>query len=343
MNQNRKIKKSSIELLFLNKQFNRIIFIALLFIFTACLIFSIYINYQSVVQLDGIPIINWLKNYYWILLHHLSQPFSLATSWLYIGVPLILFVTWLKPAIKQQKIFDKAIAGDFLWMFIHTLTTLGLIYLFFSAVEGYLAPKFNIADFKIMTGAHPALQILMGYLLIELLGWFNHLLRHKIPVLWLFHEVHHSQKNMNPFSLFRVHPVDYLVAEVIILIPAMFFENTLGIILTYLIIARFQDALSHSNIKSNLGPLRYIFVTPQSHRVHHSVETEFFDLNYGVTLCIWDRLFGTHSHTDHAYPETGIKDPDFPLETKYGVFSLPFALFSQLFYPFKKAIKTYWG
>ena len=97
------------------------------------------------------------------------------------------------------------------------------------------------------------------------------------------------------------------------------------------------------NIKSNFGPLRYIFVTPQSHRVHHSIEPEFFDLNYGVTLCVWDRLFGTHSHTDHAYPETGIKDPSFPLETKYKASSMPIVLLRQLFYPFEKAIKKYWS
>jgi len=334
-------KYSRVMQLFSNKWFNRIVFIFIMFIFSACLAYSSYIKYQSVILLEGVTVVNWMKSYYWILLHHFSQPFNANTSWLYIGVPLILFVTWLKPAIKRQKIFDKALACDFLWMFIHTLATLGMIYLFILTLERYVVPKFNIFDIHILEGAHPILEILVGYLLIELLGWFNHLLRHKIPVLWLFHEVHHAQKNMNPFSLFRVHPVDYLMAEVIIFLPAMFFENTLGIILTYLIIARFQDALSHSNIKWNFGPLRYIFVTPQSHRVHHSIEPEFFDLNYGVTLCVWDRLFGTHSHTDNAYPETGINDPNFPLETKYKAVTMPMVLLRQLYYPFKKAIVKY--
>ncbi|MFT6903294.1 MAG: sterol desaturase/sphingolipid hydroxylase (fatty acid hydroxylase superfamily) [Colwellia sp.] len=325
------------------KAFNRSVFILIILLSITSLIYSFYVNYLNVIHLDGSTFINGIKNYYWIMLRHFSQPLSVSSSWFYIGIPLILFVTWLKPAIVRQKVFDRATLCDILWVLIHTLFTVLLIYISISALEGYVAPMFNVANFSLLEGVHPVFEIMVGYLLIEFLGWFNHLLRHKIPILWLFHEVHHSQKNMNPFSLFRVHPVDYLMAEVIIFFPAMFFENTLGIILTYLIIARFQDALSHSNIKSNFGPLRYIFVTPQSHRVHHSVETEFFDLNYGVTLCIWDRLFLTHSHTDHAYPETGIKDPGFPLESKNGVLSIPFALLSQLFYPFKKAVKIYWN
>jgi len=336
-------KYSRVMQLFSNKNFNRIIFISIFLIFVTCLIYSSYVNYQTIIHLNGMSVINWLKSYYWILLHHFSQPLNANTSWLYIGVPVILFFSWLKPAIKEQKIFSKAIACDFLWMFIHTLATLGMIYIFIQALESYLVPIFNVSNIHILEGVHPILEVLVGYLLIELLGWFNHLLRHKIPVLWLFHEVHHAQRGMNPFSLFRVHPVDYLIAEVIIFLPAMFFENTLGIILTYLVIARFQDALSHSNIKWNFGPLRFIFVTPQSHRVHHSMEPEFFDLNYGVTLCVWDRLFGTHSHTDHAYPDTGINDPNFPLENNYKAVSMPIVLLRQFIYPFQKAIKRYWS
>lgn len=307
-----------------------------------CLVHSAYTNYQRVQPLDGLAIINWFKNYYWILLRHFSHPFSLASSWLYVGIPLILLLTWLKPAIKRQKLFDKAIACDFVWMFIHALATAGLIYISVNALEDLVAPQFKISNFSLVANAPPIFEIIIGYLLVELFGWFNHLLRHKIPVLWLFHEVHHSQNNMNPFSLFRVHPVDYLVSEVIIFLPVIFFENTLGIVVSYLVVARFQDALSHSNIKSNFGPLRFIFVTPQSHRVHHSVEPEFFDLNYGVTLCIWDRIFGTHSHSDHCYPETGIKDQAFPLESRAKLSSLPAVIFAQLYYPFKKAIKHYW-
>ena len=93
---------------------------------------------------------------------------------------------------------------------------------------------------------------------------------------------------------------------------------------------------------TNLGPLRYIFVTPQSHRVHHSSEEEFFDMNYGVTLCIWDRLFGTHSHTDFAYPKTGIPDSDFPEEKGHKWYRAPLIVVQQLYYPFVKAIKLYW-
>jgi sterol desaturase/sphingolipid hydroxylase (fatty acid hydroxylase superfamily) len=335
------IKKSLINLCN-RRSFNQACFVFVLSVSLICLVFSVVVNYQFVAKFEGMQIVNWLKSYYWTLLRHFSHPPNIGNSWLYIGVPLILFATWLKPAIKRQKLLDRAILCDVLWMVIHALFTLTMIYVFIQALNGVLAPIFNVANLKVFTGMPILVEVMIGYMLIELLGWFNHFLRHKIPVLWMFHEVHHSQKNMNPFSLFRIHPVDYMFAEVIIFLPAMFFENTLGIVISYLAVARFQDALSHSNIKTNYGFLRYIFVTPQSHRVHHSVEKEFFDLNYGVTLCIWDRLFGTHSHSDFVYPETGIKDPDFPLETKTKWYFCIGAIIHQLIYPFKKAINTYW-
>ena len=90
----------------------------------------------------------------------------------------------------------------------------------------------------------------------------------------------------------------------------------------------------HANVRLNLGPLRYILVTPQSHRVHHSREPEHRDKNFGFIFCIWDRIFGTQVTDAEVYPETGIEDVNFPHETKGGVCSIPTVMAAQLIYPF---------
>jgi sterol desaturase/sphingolipid hydroxylase (fatty acid hydroxylase superfamily) len=148
---------------------------------------------------------------------------------------------------------------------------------------------------------------------------------------------------MNAFTLFRVHPVDYLMAEAIMLLPSVLFEDYLGIALAYLGVSRLHDALNHSNLRTNLGWLRFVFVTPQSHRVHHSLEPAYFDMNFGVTLCIWDRIFRTHSPSDFVYPATGIPDAGFPTESLRGLYRLPTTVIAQLAYPFVKVLRLALG
>jgi len=90
----------------------------------------------------------------------------------------------------------------------------------------------------------------------------------------------------------------------------------------------------HSNVRADFGLLQWILVTPQSHRIHHSIEERHYDRNYGTYFCIWDRLFGTHYTGGNEFPETGIKDPDFPVEKTIRGWSLLRTPMLQLVYPF---------
>ena len=316
--------------------------IILLFLILASLTsIGVVVNhYYQLAQASNIP---WygIKQIYWHIHHDVIVPFG-ADPQLYLGIPALLCIQALFPAIRSQKPFNTGILVDMVWVFIHGFMVTGFVLITIAALNQVLMPWTSSLKVGVFSNVPAWLEIVLGYLAVELVGWFSHMLRHKVRVLWVFHEVHHSQSQMNPFTLFRVHPMDYLFAEFIIFLPALLFEETLGIVLSYLIISRLHDALTHSNIRTNLGPLRYIFVTPQSHRVHHSSETEYFDMNYGVTLCVWDRLFGTHSPSDFVYPKTGINDPDFPEEKGQKWYKLPWVIIRQMYYPFVKAIRLYW-
>lgn len=282
-----------------------------------------------------------LRHMYWMLYAGIVSP-SPGTALFYAGLPLLLLLQWLRPAKPGSALFGTGMLCDLCWMLLHGWMVATLIGTFLVVSHHWLEPLAEPVRLGVMAHVPAWMEILLGYLLIELLGWFSHLLRHKVPVLWVFHEVHHSQREMNPFTLFRVHPIDYLMAEVIILLPSVLFEETLGIVLAYLTVSRLHDALTHSNIRTNLGWLRFVFVTPQSHRVHHSIEPEYFDMNFGVTLSIWDRLFGTHSPSDFVYPSTGIPDEKFPLEKGRTLARIPAVLLDQLVYPVAKAARRFW-
>ncbi len=98
--------------------------------------------------------------------------------------------------------------------------------------------------------------------------------------------------------------------------------------------------LYHANIKTNLGPLKYILVTPQSHRIHHSLERKHWDKNYGFIFTIWDNVFGTQYKNYDEYPDTGVDDLNFPVERSFTCVVKTF--FAQLFYPFQQLLKREW-
>ena len=85
-----------------------------------------------------------------------------------------------------------------------------------------------------------------------------------------------------------------------------------------------------------MGPLRYIIVSPQAHRIHHSREEKHFDTNFGLILSIWDRMFGTYSGDKGDFPYTGTPDPYLPMETSRNPISLVHTYLLQFFYPFRR-------
>jgi sterol desaturase/sphingolipid hydroxylase (fatty acid hydroxylase superfamily) len=130
--------------------------------------------------------------------------------------------------------------------------------------------------------------------------------------------VHHSQKELNFFTDFRYHVVEYVVRHTFLVIPFLVLAVEAPTIILFAIFQRWYTRVYHGNIRTNLGPLRYLLVTPQSHRVHHSIEGRHRDRNFGSLFSIWDRLFGTQYRRYDEYPDTGIEDAAFPSKEAAG-------------------------
>lgn len=125
----------------------------------------------------------------------------------------------------------------------------------------------------------------------------EHVLLHKVPFLWRFHRIHHSDLGYDCTTGLRFHPIEALLTAAMGLsliavlgmppLAVLFYE------LCYISITLF----SHGNVhvpESLDHFLRYVLVTPDVHRIHHSVLRQERDSNYGVLLLWWDRLFGTY-------------------------------------------------
>jgi sterol desaturase/sphingolipid hydroxylase (fatty acid hydroxylase superfamily) len=120
-------------------------------------------------------------------------------------------------------------------------------------------------------------------------NWFAHLANHRVRLLWRFHELHHSQEDMNVLTVFRTHPlihVSYLVA----LIPGTVLLANGALTTTLLVVYAALVAFAHSNTNLGFGPLRYLLVSPNYHRIHHQLDGPQ-DVNLGFVLTIWDQMF----------------------------------------------------
>lgn len=141
------------------------------------------------------------------------------------------------------------------------------------------------------------LAVIVTVLVFDFAIWTQHLITHKVPLLWRLHRVHHADRDIDVTTAIRFHPVEIALSMglKIGLIYALG-PPAIGII-AFEIILNGTAMFNHANIRLPLGMdrvLRLVLVTPDMHRVHHSDRRAEHDSNYGFALSIWDRMCGTY-------------------------------------------------
>lgn len=142
------------------------------------------------------------------------------------------------------------------------------------------------------------LEIAASVVLLDLAIYGQHVASHKVPVLWRVHKMHHADRDIDVTTGLRFHPVEICLSmlykfAVVIVLGAPGFA-----VFLFEVILNGTAMFNHSNVKLP-GVLdrivRLIIVTPDMHRVHHSVIRREHDTNYGFNLSVWDRLFRTYT------------------------------------------------
>ena len=140
-------------------------------------------------------------------------------------------------------------------------------------------------------------EIALAVLILDFAIWAQHLATHKVPLLWRLHRVHHADRDMDVTTAFRFHPVE-IALSMLVKIGVVYLIGPAPVaVLLFEIILSGSALFSHANLALPAGLdrlLRLILVTPDMHRVHHSVHRQEHDSNYGFALSVWDRLFGTY-------------------------------------------------
>jgi sterol desaturase/sphingolipid hydroxylase (fatty acid hydroxylase superfamily) len=148
------------------------------------------------------------------------------------------------------------------------------------------------------------LKIAIALIVLDFAIWVQHLASHKIPILWRLHKVHHTDRDIDVTTAVRFHPIEIALSmmwKIVVVVPLG--ASPLSVFL-FEVILNGCAMFNHANIALPLWLdriLRLFVVTPDMHRVHHSVQRREHDSNYGFNLSVWDRLFRTYT----AQPEGG--------------------------------------
>lgn len=153
-------------------------------------------------------------------------------------------------------------------------------------------------------GLAPSVAGLIAFVALDFAIWLEHVVFHKVPILWRIHRVHHADPGVDVTTALRFHPVEILLSmvwksAVIVLLGA----PALAVLL-FEIVLNAGAMFNHANLRLPKAAdqlLRRFIVTPDMHRIHHSVEKGETDSNYGFNLSVWDRMFSTYI----AHPSRG--------------------------------------
>lgn len=146
--------------------------------------------------------------------------------------------------------------------------------------------------------------VVLSILLLDLVIYLQHLMFHAVPVLWRLHRMHHADLDFDVTTGARFHPVEIVLSMLIKFAAIAVLGPPAVAVLVFEILLSATAMFNHANVR--IPPawdrvLRWIVVTPDMHRVHHSVNAPETNSNFGFNLPWWDRLFGTY----RAQPAAG--------------------------------------
>ncbi len=271
------------------------------------------------------------------LLKEISQP-----SWnnyFYYLIAVSVFV-WLLELIfpwrKNQPVFRKGFWLDNFYMFFNFFLFSLIIYNALSDVGVNLFNDFlrslgvdNLVAIRLDSWPLVSRFILM-FMLADFIQWLVHFSLHRFNWLWGFHKVHHSATEMGFSAHLKFHWMEKIIYGVAKFIPLTVIGFGLDDLFALHIFTLLIGHLNHANLNWTYGPLRYLMNNPVMHIWHHAKKTpqsHRYGVNFGITLSVWDYIFGT------AYvPDSG---RDLPLGFD-GIEDYPKTFLGQMKEPFKK-------
>lgn len=139
--------------------------------------------------------------------------------------------------------------------------------------------------------------VVLSVVVMDLIIYLQHVMVHAVPLLWRLHRLHHADLDYDLTTGARFHPIEIFLSMGIKFATIVVLGPPMVAVIIFEVVLNFMAMFNHGNVKLPLGldrVVRMLLVTPDMHRVHHSVEDDEANSNFGFNLSIWDRFFGTY-------------------------------------------------
>lgn len=176
------------------------------------------------------------------------------------------------------------------------------------------------------------IAVIVSILLLDLAIYLQHVMVHAVPALWRVHRMHHADLDFDVTTGGRFHPIEIVLSLMLKFVVIVAIGAPVLAVVVFEVLLNATSMFNHSNVRMARGldrVVRWFVVTPDMHRVHHSIEVDETNSNFGFNLPWWDRLFGTYADQPRAGHERmtiGIdtfRDPK-QCATLTGILAIPF-------------------
>jgi sterol desaturase/sphingolipid hydroxylase (fatty acid hydroxylase superfamily) len=177
-------------------------------------------------------------------------------------------------------------------------------------------------------GLPVAAQAVAGIFVLDFAyGYLAHRLMHASPLLWRFHRVHHSDAFVDVTTSYRTHPVEGVWRYLFMLGPIWLLGIPAAAVAVYRALSIVNGILEHTNVRMPVrldSRLTAAWVTPNMHKVHHSIDPRETDSNYGNIFSLHDRILGTFTTSERAVEVVyGLGDDEAARATAFGLLAMP--------------------
>ena len=143
----------------------------------------------------------------------------------------------------------------------------------------------------------PVLEVVLAIILLDLVVYWQHRIFHAVPILWRLHSMHHTDRDFDTTTALRFHPIEIVLSMLLKMAVVVLLGVPVLAVILFEVILNGMALFNHANLRLPSGlerVARRVVVTPDMHRIHHSILPDEFNRNFGFNLSVWDRIFASY-------------------------------------------------
>lgn len=233
-----------------------------------------------------------------------TDPEILVGILMFAPIPLLLLAERLLPKRRDWLLNGKDLAEDSFWV-LATYLIWGPIYdtAYDTPISNLFAALRDAVNFPFALEAETTFGLLIAALIgifaTEFIAYWLHRLQHRFMFLWRIHATHHHITKMSVARAERTHPLEFLGLNLGSAVALAFLGASAEVVGVVIVFRLTAAHFNHSNLPLVSGVFGWLFNTAEWHQLHHSCNYAESNTNYGCTVILWDRVFGTFSGKDH--------------------------------------------